>query len=194
MKTTGCTVDGCERGVHLRGVCNAHYIRMRRRGTTDLYVRPTLAQRLQAKLVEQPNGCLEWTGYTNPAGYGQIGSGGRGNTALTHRVAWELANGPIPDGVLIRHYVCDNPPCCNVAHLRPGTNADNLGDMAAKGRASNGNIAKTHCPQRHRYSEANTYVDPTGRRHCRECGKSTTARYRQQITIEPGDLLNDEPS
>lgn len=43
-------------------------------------------------------------------------------------------NGPIPDGMLACHH-CDNPPCVNPAHLFLGNNAQNLCDMAAKGRA-----------------------------------------------------------
>lgn len=56
-----------------------------------------------------------------------------GKLLLAHRVAWELTNGPIPEGKLILHS-CDNPPCCSPAHLRAGTEADNVTDMIAKGR------------------------------------------------------------
>ncbi|MGH7024521.1 MAG: HNH endonuclease signature motif containing protein [Caulobacteraceae bacterium] len=57
------------------------------------------------------------------------------DTRYAHRLAWELANGPIPDGLLILHK-CDNPVCCNPDHLFLGTAADNHADCAAKGRAA----------------------------------------------------------
>lgn len=50
-----------------------------------------------------------------------------------HRVAYEMRVGPIPEGLLIRH-TCDNPPCCNPAHLIPGTAAQNSADMVRRGR------------------------------------------------------------
>jgi len=107
-----------------------------------------------------------------------------GKGIKVHRLAWQLANGPIPDGQLIRHYICDNPPCCDVAHLRPGTKVDNAADRFNHGRWAGGmgrhNAAKTHCPDNHAYDEVNTYVSPKGQRFCRECGRVATARYLKE--------------
>ena len=94
-------------------------------------------ERLYKRLQPGPNGCLEWQGYRFPDGYGQI----RGNYPYrlerTHRVAWEAAFGPIPDGKCVLHH-CDNPPCCNSEHLFLGTRGDNAADMVAKGRNAKG--------------------------------------------------------
>jgi len=75
--------------------------------------------------------CWVWTAATDRDGYGHIAVNGEQSQA--HRVAWELANGPIPDGLCVLH-TCDNPPCVNPAHLWIGTRADNTADMMAKGR------------------------------------------------------------
>lgn len=77
-------------------------------------------------------GCLVYTGPLNADGYGQLGHFVFGSQ-LAHRLAWLLAFGAIPDGLLVLHR-CDNPPCCLPAHLWLGTDADNTADMDAKGR------------------------------------------------------------
>ena len=79
--------------------------------------------------------CWIWMGAKHPTGYGNFGIGG--NTHKAHRVAWELAVGSAPAGMCVLH-LCDNPSCVNPAHLFLGTHADNMRDMAAKGRASRG--------------------------------------------------------
>jgi len=75
--------------------------------------------------------CWPWLGYITQDGYGLVGFERRQRG--THRVAWQLANGPIPDGLWVLHR-CDNPPCCNPAHLFLGSVADNNRDRHAKGR------------------------------------------------------------
>lgn len=77
-------------------------------------------------------------GATDRDGYGQIEFGGTSYKA--HRFAFMLANGPIPDGLQVLHNCPDgdNPRCCNPAHLWLGTQADNMRDMARKGRARRG--------------------------------------------------------
>lgn len=76
-------------------------------------------------------GCWLWTGSMNGK-YGQIGVTHQ-QPRLAHRVAWELAHGPIPNGLQVLH-TCDNGRCVNVLHLFLGTQLDNMRDMVAKGR------------------------------------------------------------
>ena len=131
MSERTCTVEGCEGKHRGRGLCRLHYQRVWKRGSTDLPSMPSPAERLAAGLERKPNGCLEWTGSTVAAGYGRIWF--RGKLVATHRLAWTLVNGPILDGLNILHR-CDNPPCCDPTHLRVGTQAENVADMAMKGR------------------------------------------------------------
>lgn len=84
-----------------------------------------------------PPGCWEWQGArTANGGYGV--SRLHGKFYRAHRKAWELLNGPIPEGMMILHR-CNNPPCVRPDHLYLGTNTDNMIDKATKTRRRQSN-------------------------------------------------------
>ena len=182
--TRTCASPGCNDAYYSRDLCRVHYNWAYRHGLLDITHTLPASERLKSKLVARPNGCLEWTG-AKANGYGRFMVNGK--YVKTHRLAWELANErEVPPDMMVCHH-CDNPPCCNPEHLFLGTNADNLGDMAAKGRASRYNAEKSQCPQGHPYDESNTVVtthkDGTTQRTCRTCER---ARYaRQYLNAHP---------
>ena len=97
-------------------------------------MKKTLAERLHEKLMPIPeSGCLIYLGHVERFGHGKIGIA-KDKNERTHRVAWMLKHGNIPDGMCVLHK-CDVPSCCNVDHLFLGTRKDNNIDKAKKGRA-----------------------------------------------------------
>lgn len=98
-----------------------------------------LRERVKQHTKLQPNGCIEGTTATDWDGYCLIKIAGK--SYRLHRVVYELEHGYIDDSKLICH-TCDNPKCCNIAHLFEGTYQDNTDDMISKGR----NIRGCHSP------------------------------------------------
>lgn len=106
------------------------------RGSRGRFARSDDPTQLQARFwskVNQrgPDECWPFVGAHSQAGYGRFSL--HRQSAQAQRVAWLLAKGDIPKGLNVLHK-CDNPPCCNPAHLFLGTYADNNRDRSRKGR------------------------------------------------------------
>lgn len=123
-----------------------------------------------------PDGCWVWTAGTTPNGYGTFTIGGRQEgTRGAHRVAYELARGPIPPGLQIDH-LCRNRLCVNPAHLEVVTNRENV--LRGVGVTAM-NARKTHCKSGHPFDEENTGFNRGGGRRCRRCHR----RWRREALI-----------
>ena len=90
-------------------------------------------------LADRSGDCWTWMGRRMEGkwDYGMFRRGPAHVWAYRHWV------GPIPDGLQVRHYVCDNPPCVNPAHLLLGTHCDNMQDMVDRGRQPRGGRVHT---------------------------------------------------
>jgi hypothetical protein len=87
------------------------------------------SERFGEKVI-QSGDCQLFTGATTNGGYGRFRF--RGKTRLAHRVAFELAHGREPVGLVL--HSCDVRNCVNHEHLREGTYVDNMQDAKERSR------------------------------------------------------------
>lgn len=120
--------------------------------------------------------CWEWKGATSH-GYGilRIMHNYRVRRWAAHRLSWTLNVGIIPFGLYVLHH-CDNRLCVNPAHLRTGTNDDNMEDR--RKRMRHNNLVKTHCVHGHEFTPENTRWQGEWRA-CRTCLK----RYSKERLV-----------
>lgn len=85
-------------------------------------MRKSAEERFWAKVDKTPD-CWNWVACKSPDGYGSFGLNRKVRGA--HRVSYEWANGPIPDGAIIDH-ICHNPSCVRPSHLRLATQKQNV--------------------------------------------------------------------
>ncbi len=119
-----------------------------------------LRESLEKHSIPEPNsGCILWIGGINPEGYGRIDAGDRLEPA--HRLAYELANGPVPRDLVMDH-LCRVHCCINPRHLEPVTNFENI-------RRGGVRFKPETCPKGHPLSGENLYQTPRGTKECRRC-------------------------
>lgn len=180
-----CRIPSCPRAATVRldlgGYCRNHYIRERTRGRIPKLERPSALERFhRLVVVDQDTGCHIWQGTRTrrgPDGYGLFKVTTK-TTRIAHRWLWEQTYGPLLRETQLDHYVCDNPPCVNLEHLRPATPRQNL--LRSRSFVAV-NAAKTHCLRGHPFDAANTYVTPSGKRACRTCKSASDRRRRAHL-------------
>lgn len=127
----------------------------------------SLHERLRRQSFDTPTGCRQWTGYTKKDrkgyGYGMM-------VVLVHRLAYELAKGPIGDTLHVDH-LCGNRGCINPDHLEAVSAGEN------QRRAHLGVLSKA-CRRGHPWTPESTQRTPT-QRYCRTCD-----RERRQARAE----------
>lgn len=111
---------------------NAHAQLARARAARRAKLQATYAERFWARVDRKgPRDCWEWTGHASKSGYCHVRKDSK--VMLAHRVALALTDGDWDNALDVLH-TCDNPRCCNPAHLWRGTQLDNMRDMYNKGR------------------------------------------------------------
>lgn len=137
-----------------------------------------LATRFWARVSRRgPNECWPWTGSTVRQGRGTISVGGKTYTAP--RVALALTFGRWLEKDEWALHRCDNPACCNPAHLWIGTAKENTLDAVAKKRLHN--VSKDRCFRGHPLEGANLTLNNRGDRICLICRRARARKSQNRI-------------
>jgi hypothetical protein len=88
----------------------------------------------------QAGECVVWTGATDKRGYAQLRLNGR--TRYVTHIILELKGEQRPSPSHGALHSCDNPQCVHAAHLRWGTQAENVQDAIDRNRADFSGLEK----------------------------------------------------
>lgn len=181
----------------VRGRCSACYQRwLKAQKQSGSFVSRNLAcpvsERLKEKSAAMPNGCIRWTGFVHPSGYGLLDIGGR--SVRAHRAAYEEFVGPIPDGAELDHTChnrdqecagggdCLHRRCINPDHLEPVTRRQN------QERSRHTKTGRVECSKGHPLTPENLFIRADGRRFCKKCSQS---RYHELTSAPPAEAIRE---
>jgi len=154
---TGSTIKKNEpsRSIHLRNGSNNQHTYIMPKASKEI---PPLKESAKIRfwrkvdrngpmIPEMKERCWVWTACKDIDGYGNFGI--NGSAFRAHRVAFVLSGGILSGERNLALHRCDNPSCCNPAHIFAGSDADNMLDKKTKGRTARGDRhgSKTH-PER----------------------------------------------
>lgn len=172
-----CSVDGCTRISKARSFCYQHYWRLKNLGDPQPEQPIRSRARSPWEHIQRSEGCWLWTGPIDKDGYGRATR----RLFRAHRWMHEQVHGPIPAGFTVDHLchnqdvTCQGGPSCR--HRRC-VNPEHLGLATPTENRERARSSRAFCRHGHLYDLANTYVDPKGKRSCRECRRLDDARRR----------------
>lgn len=188
MADGNCSIPGCTKQAFCRTWCPMHYQRWRKNGDPldpgsrvigDIEARFWTYVDKDGPLPQhRPDlgPCWEWRG-ARDRGYGVWWANGTKHVAS--RWAYSHFVSPVSNDLQVDH-LCFNPPCVNFeAHLEPVLPVENNRRSTSP---SASNARRSHCVHGHEFTEANTYVDARGGRHCRMCRAARAADRRRRLS------------
>jgi hypothetical protein len=137
--TDVCTIEGCQSPRKAKGLCRRHYQQQWATGSPEIKrpnPRGTTLERFWRHVDKKSDDeCWPWTAFCDKDGYGKFRVG---NTSIgAHRFSYMTFIGPLNEDQKLLHK-CNNPPCVNPNHTKPGTHFENMEDRLKAGNYARG--------------------------------------------------------
>ena len=182
-----CWVEGCRKSVtkhSARGLCSIHYQRQLSTGSpTGSNAKPAVDRFFEK--VELAGDCWRWTNSLDDSGYGMFSAGSerrKSHIVRAHIWSYEYFVDEVPEGLQLDH-LCHNPSCTDGTDCvhRRCVNPWHLEPVPPLVNSQRGcGARRKKCPQGHKYTPQNTYINPRGAQVCRKCAAASQARYERK--------------
>ncbi|GIH27632.1 hypothetical protein Aph01nite_59420 [Acrocarpospora phusangensis] len=154
------------------------FVKQRFAASSTVTASEKIIDRFASRVDVLGTGCWAWTHERNDPKYGGLPYGRfffEGKLWVAHRWIYEQLHGPVPQGLVLDHFLvpsgrCIGALCVNPGHLQPVTQRENT--LRGSGPTAI-NSAKTHCPEGHDFDAVNSQ----GRRVCTICLKAYKREY-----------------